>query len=376
MSRARSSRPRRALADSIRALGSLAGEQVGALRRAAQALSGQGAHGAPIGAQPTVLLFFEDVERDRWVRGDRRVRRAARRIHHAVTAGQRVSGFEVAFRMLHLALTRAGCRVVVNNERLARRHPEHPVGICGYPHVLDRWRLPNPAVLGPGLFDHPGQAPRLMEDPRFRSYLVPSEWMRALFSATYGPACRIWFAGIDLEHWADTAHVAKDIDLLVYEKTLWRHEETQRTVIEPILHHVKARGLRAVVVRRGMYEPHEYRALLARSRAMLFLCEHETQGLAYQEALASNVPVLAWNRGVWLDPIRLRFGVGEVPASSVPHFSGSCGECFRDADDFPSALDRFMDRLPDYTPRGYVTEHLSIARSAEIYLDAYRAAAR
>ena len=35
-----------------------------------------------------------------------------------------------------------------------------------------------------------------------------------------------------------------------------------------------------------------YRALLRRSKSMLFLCESETQGMAYQEALASNVPVL------------------------------------------------------------------------------------
>ena len=36
---------------------------------------------------------------------------------------------------------------------------------------------------------------------------------------------------------------------------------------------------------------------------MIFLCEHETQGIAYQQALSRNVPILAWDRGGdWQDP--------------------------------------------------------------------------
>jgi hypothetical protein len=47
---------------------------------------------------------------------------------------------------------------------------------------------------------------------------------------------------------------------------------------------------------------------------MLFLCEHETRGLAYQEALASNVPILAWDTGFWLDPRRPLYDPNPVPA--------------------------------------------------------------
>ena len=38
---------------------------------------------------------------------------------------------------------------------------------------------------------------------------------------------------------------------------------------------------------------------------MIFLVEHETQGIAYQEAMACDVPILAWDQGNWLDPKRL-----------------------------------------------------------------------
>ncbi len=66
-----------------------------------------------------------------------------------------MSGLQIWFLALRTALERAGHRVVVNDYALARRNPRYPVGIAGYPHILGRWTLPNPAILGPGLIDHP-----------------------------------------------------------------------------------------------------------------------------------------------------------------------------------------------------------------------------
>jgi glycosyltransferase involved in cell wall biosynthesis len=341
----------------------------GALRR--------GDYGAPITTGPdrTVLLFYEDVERDALVRNDRYLRRAARRYYHAVTHGQRVSGFEVAFRALVHALEVAGCRVVVNNPALARRHPSHPIGIAGYPHVLDRWSLPNPAVLGPGLLDHPAQSPQLMDDARYRSYIVPCDWMADLFEPFYPGKCRLWFGGFDVSQWPDTANNAKDIDLIIYDKVRWERAHFERTLVAPVQEMLDRRGLRTVAVRRGAYDHAGYRALLSRARGMLFLCESETQGLAYQEAMACNVPILAWDPEQWLDPERLRWTSEPVRASSVPFFDSRCGERFRDFEEFGAALDRFLSRLAAYQPRRYVEEELSLARSASLYLDAYSAAA-
>ena len=364
------------------ALGALAQLGVSSLRgtatRIVQRGGGFGHHGAPITTGPdrTVLLFYEDVEADAFVRGDRHLARGARRVYHALTRGQQVSGFEIAFEALRTALVRAGCRVVVNNHALARANPEHPVGLCGYPHVLDRWTLPNPAVLGPGLLDHPAVAPRLLDDPRFRAYLVPCDWMRGLFAPYYGDRLRLWFGGIDVEAWPDLAGAPKDIDLLVYDKIRWDRAVWEPALLRPVLAEARRRGLRVETLRRGAYGIDEYRALLGRSRGMLFLCEHETQGIAYQEAMASNVPILAWDPEQWLDPNRTRWTSARVPASSVPYFDASCGERFRDAAAFPAALDRFLTRLIEYAPRRYVRETLSLERSAALYLDTYTQAAR
>ncbi len=324
----------------------------------------------------TVLLFFEDVEQDTFLRNDRHVRRALRKLYHTVKAGQTTSGFGVAFALLRRALERLGYRVVVNDHRLARQNPHYPVGVAGYPHILRDWTLPNPAVLGPGLLDHPALAPALMADPRFRSYLVPSDWMSALFRPVYGARVRIWYAGIDLDEWPDRAAHPKDIDFLVYDKIRWDRAARIEDLLRPMLARFEQRGLRFEAIRYGHYSAPEYGALLARSRGMLFLCEHETQGIAYQEALACNVPVLAWVHGQWIDPQRSRFGSEPVAATSVPHFSDECGERFTGADDGLRALDRFLARRGTYQPRRYVAENLSLEHSGRMYLEHYRSAAR
>jgi hypothetical protein len=97
--------------------------------------------------------------------------------------------------------------------------------------------------------------------------------------------------------------------------------------------------------------------------------------MAYQEAQACNVPVLAWDQGYWLDPNRSRWSDEPVPATSVPYFSEACGDRFAGLGDFAAALDRFVGRIDRYEPRRYVEERLSFAESAALFLSAYHDAA-
>jgi glycosyltransferase involved in cell wall biosynthesis len=210
-----------------------------------------------------------------------------------------------------------------------------------------------------------------MEDPRFRIYLVLAQWMYDMFRPIYGDACVRWHAGTDTDQWADTSLFAKDIDFLVYDKIRWNHEALSTELLHPILDVLARRGLRTHLIRYKYHDHKTYRRLLERSRAMIFLCEHETQGLAYQEALACNVPVLAWDNGYWLDPLWKQVSNAMIPASSVPFFSADCGDRFANLGRFEEALNRFLDRMISYRPRKYVLENLSWQQSATIYSRAY-----
>ncbi len=321
-----------------------------------------------------VLLFFENIYSDRFARGDRHLRLLAHDLWRAARNRRRSTGIGVAFEALCQSLRLAGYNVVLNDRGLALANPNYPVGITGYRHIIDGWDLPNPAVLGPGMYDHPGENSTLMDDKRFRSYLVPGPWMKDLFAKKYAHVA-VWFAGIDTDEWSDQSTQPKDLDFIVYDKPLWEKEQTRALLVTPIEEELNRRGLSFVNMKYGEYTTDSYRALLRRSRGMIFICEHETQGQAYQEALASNVPVLAWDQGFWLDPKRLTYGDETVPASSVPYFAdGITGERFDQIGSFPLSLDRFIRARTNYRPRQFVLDNLSFAKSAETYLTHYRAA--
>ncbi|MBP2293373.1 glycosyltransferase [Azospirillum rugosum] len=324
-----------------------------------------------------VLLFFKDFETDRFFQGDRYLKRVVRPLYNLMHHKQKVSGYKMVLKLLVKALKEQGCEVRVNDHRTAARLPGHPVGLIGYPHILQGWSLPNPALLGPSLFDHPLEAPQLMRDPRFKGYLTLADWHHRMFKAHYGDVCARFLTGIDTDAWPDLSAHPKTTDVLVYDKIRWNHEEMRRTLTEPVLRHLEMRGITYELVRYKEYDYAGFKRMLARSRSLVFLCEHETQGLAYQEAMASNLPVLAWDNGFWMDPRRPRFEPEPVPASSVPYFDEAlCGSRFHNADAFPAAFDAFWERLGTYQPRRYVEEHLSLGRSAVQYLEQYTRVAR
>lgn len=318
-----------------------------------------------------VLLFYEEFERDSFFTHDRYLKRLLRPIYHRFTRKRKVSGFLVWLRLLDKALRRQGYRVHLNRYALARRNPAYPVGIVGYPYILERWMLPNPVLLGPGMYDHPKLAPGLFGDPRYRRLILTCDWVYDMFRPWYGEHCVKWHAGIDTAEWPDSRGREKTLDVLVYDKILFGRELRSEELLRPVLDHLAARGLSHEVLRYRRHDHGTYRRSLERARSMVFLCEHETQGLAYQEAMACNVPIVAWDNGYWRDPVSVELQLPPVPASSVPFFAPECGERFREAAGFPAAFDRLWGNLAAYSPRAYVLRELSLDGSGEAYAKIY-----
>jgi len=103
---------------------------------------------------------------------------------------------------------------------------------------------------------------------------------------------------------------------------------------------------------------------------MIFLCEHETQGIAYQQALACGIPILAWDRGgYWQDPEFYPHQVKFGPVTSVPYWDERCGQTFVDAAEFLEELDQFWADLKHYSPREYVLQNLTLEICARQYLE-------
>lgn len=330
-------------------------------------------------------LFYEEPEVDRWLPFDRHPRRLVRRL---VRGKPRVGGQQRVFLNLCAGLDRLGVKYRINDYGHIRRHPDELACIIGKPHVLDKIPWKNPILFGAAVYSHPTDDPQLLNRLTIRKVLVPGEWMRIMCEPFWGGKVAAWPVGIDTERWrprdvdeklkAETLKPEiKTTDILIYDKVRWEHDRFEVELIQPIRDELKRRNLNFCEIRYGFYEEEDFHGLLQRCRAMIFLCEHETQGIAYQQALSCGVPILAWDRGgYWQDPEFYPHRVKFAPVSSVPYWDDRCGLKYADASEFSIRLDEFWQKLESgsFRPRDYILENLTLKKCAQQYLQLFAAA--
>jgi hypothetical protein len=325
------------------------------------------------GGKPLVLLFFDGYDlsaRPGFFGGlQSKAHYWLRTTKRSLKKQQVHTGFYTAFRALVHSLRVIGCEVRVNDFVTALKHPDYPIGVAGYPSV-NKLGLPNPRIFGPGDFGTPPQSAALAQDPRFVKLIQPSDWFASLYRPYCGDKIMTWFAGIDTQLWPDLSTAAKRYDFLIYDKISFNREQQLAPVLGRVKKHLEAQHHPYHVVRYGEHHHSAFVQALKDSKAMIFLSQHETQGIAAQEAMAMNIPLLAWDEGEFCDPTLRQYVTAETCVSSVPYFDERCGKRFK-INDFETVCDAFWQRHKSFTPREYVTESLSPEASAKTYLDAY-----
>lgn len=316
-------------------------------------------------------LFYEEPDPDRWIRFDRYPRRLIRRI---IRGKKRPGGVGIIAVNLKKGLDKLGISYRMNNYSYIKKHPEEIACIIGKPHVLFEKKWVNPVILGAGIYSHPIECPDLLlKYPNVKRILVPGEWMRIMFEPDYHDKALAWPVGIDTDVWSAELKSKPVFDFLIYDKIRWEHEKYQQDLIDPICRVLDSHSLTYQFIKYGDYTPDELRTKLGNSKSVIFLCEHETQGLAYQQILATGTPILAWERGgYWQDPYYYPEKVKFEPVSAVPYWDECCGVKFISADDFDAQLQGFLKTLPEFNPRNYIMENLTLEVCAKKYLEIHR----
>ncbi len=317
-------------------------------------------------------LFYAEPDGDRWLPFDRYPRRVIRRL---VRGKQRPGGQTRVFLNLCAGLDRIGTMYRVNDYGHAKRHPRELACIIGKPLVLDKIQWKNPILFGAAVYSHPIDDPHLLERLPVKKVLVPGPWMRDMCKPYWGEAVRAWPVGIDTDLWKLSVPGEKTFDVLLYDKVRWEHEHYDPSLIEPIRDVLRKNRRTFVEMRYGHYREEDFMAALSRCRTMIFLCEHETQGIAYQQALSCNVPILAWNRGgPWQDPAYFPNKVIFEPVTSVPYWDERCGRQFQGLPDFEMEWHAFWEAVSAnrYKAREFILENLTLEKCARDYLEIAR----
>lgn len=318
-------------------------------------------------------LYFRKPKREpRWFPGDQHFRNLA---SHAldVIRERKIGGVERVFLNLCQGLDQIGVSYRVNQPFKSVKASDQ-VGVLGLGKAaLDGYCIDNEIIAGIGLMTHPSEWPDLCSQYPIRHYLQHSKWAADLYRPYYGSKVALWPAGIDTERWIPASGENQHVyDLLLYNKISWNYDNADKVLVQPIRNVLIDEGISFIELRAGTYNSNEYLKLLHSCRAMVFLCSHESQGLACQEAMATGLPILAWDQGFCLDPNYDVWECGRpVPATSVPFFDERCGIRFRNAEEFSLKIHCFMNsvRAEQFDPRAYILETLTLEKSAMNFLN-------
>jgi len=261
-----------------------------------------------------------------------------------------------------------------NDYKYAKSNENELVCVIGKPHIIFEKRLKNPILFGAGVFSHPIECiDFFLRYPNVKKMLVPGEWMRKMCEPFYANKVESWPVGINTDKWSPS--IKKDklaIDFLIYDKIRWEHQFYENEIINPIIKQLEKHSLTYHIIRYGQYTHSDLINELSFAKAVIFLCEHETQGIAYQQILATDTPILAWDRGgFWQDPYYYPHKVNYQPVSSVPYWDERCGMKFKDFNDFNYIFPLFVKNLRNinFNPRKFILENLTLEISAQKYLN-------
>ena len=173
--------------------------------------------------------------------------------------------------------------------------------------------------------------------------------------------------GIDTDSFKPSKE-KKDI-VLIYFKQRFKEE------LEKVKAILRSKNLDFRVIVYGNYIESDYQNLLGRSKYIIWVGRQESQGLALQEALASDVPILVWDVSYMghSDP-----NSGFTPeesayknTTSAPYFSESCGLKIKEIEELPSAIDFMESNLKKFKPRDFIVSNLSLDGRAREFLGFY-----
>jgi glycosyltransferase involved in cell wall biosynthesis len=308
------------------------------------------------------LYFRIPPQKDRFFPGDRYLLAIARKFFRKT----KTSGVKKVFDNLCKGFDELGINYDINLpfNKIKTNEPVIVLGAGRY--ALEGYNQPNPVIAGIGLMTHPSEWPSLFTDYPVAKYLQHSEWANNVYTPYYQLTnCRLWPAGIDTNKWQPGLN--KKYDILVYNKIRWDKLSKDIELRIPILLKLNELNISYKEITYGQYTEDEYHKLLQTCNAMIFLCEHESQGFACLEALSMNIPVFAWDQGFCLDLNRFKWNHPVIPATSIPFFDERCGMSFKNFEDFENNISSFWQLVNkvDFKPRAYILENLTLKKSAE-----------
>ena len=218
-----------------------------------------------------------------------------------------------------------------------------------------------PHLVGPNMWELPEESVAA----KHQDFLVPSQWVKDLyltFDIMKDKNIHVWPVGIDTDEWYDKRGEEKLGDCLIYHKGM--PEATKNLVVELCLD----KGLSWGALSYGSYHESALHDATKQCRFAILTTKTESQGIAYQQILASGLPCFVFEKAEWDD----RADGVKCPASAVPYFDERCGVKVREGasrEEIYEAFTGFLENLDTFNPRAYIEENLTLEVCAQKIID-------
>lgn len=202
-------------------------------------------------------------------------------------------------------------------------------------------------------------------------FLAPSNAVGATYEYYGVPKDRIkiWPVGIDTQYFPDVSNSVKSQDAVLYFKR--RSPGELRQVIKLL----ENEGQTYTVLKYGHYTKEDFKQVLQASRYAVILDGTESQGIALQEIMSSNLPLFVFDQ-IYAGEAPNQYLREFLSPTTVPYWSESCGikvptdmfgqskKYYISIPDSAGAFREFLNRQKNFSPRTFIVENLSLKKQA------------
>jgi glycosyltransferase involved in cell wall biosynthesis len=164
--------------------------------------------------------------------------------------------------------------------------------------------------------------------------------------------------GIDTSHIRPDKLIKKNY-ILVY----WKQRALED--LDTVLESLKANNMDYKLIKYGSYDNKDFYTMLQECRLCIWIGRHESQGFAFQEALAMDVPLLVYDVISMKQEINSR-GLSEyvghtndLLATAASYWDSRCGEKTTNPNEINALLKKMLLNLDSYRPREFIEDTLS-----------------
>lgn len=205
-------------------------------------------------------------------------------------------------------------------------------------------------------------------------YVCLSDWIAKMFdefvpaSLQIIPHVAIPF-GLDIESQEKTKPY--EYDCIIYYKA--RHP----SILDFCEKFCTEKGLKHKIYSYGSYTRDDYINTLYKTRFVIWVGSHESQGFALEECLATNTPIFLYDVKSMKDEYtnwcyNYNSYSEKLLATSAPYWNDQCGLKVYSNEEFINRFSEFIDLLDTYTPDEYVKSTLTDKICFQRFLDALK----